>query len=71
MIESIEIGQAIAALYGIASVLARLTPTPGDDKIVSAAGRFFNAIFLKSNIQVDTPEAPSPVPGAGTNEEDE
>ena len=66
---TIEIGQAIAALYGIASVLARITPTPRDDKIVSAVGRFLNAIFLKSNIRVDTPEAPSPVPNTNTNED--
>jgi len=33
------------AIFGVAQMIARLTPTPKDDEIVSKIGRFFNILF--------------------------
>ena len=41
----------IMALYIIAQVIARFTPTKKDDEIVSIIGNILNTIFLKSNIK--------------------
>ena len=56
----IEIGQFVAAVYGVASLVARITPTKADDAIVSTVGRFLNLLFLKSNIVIDKNQAAGP-----------
>ena len=37
------------AIYGALVIVAKITPTPKDDKIVSVFGKFLNFVFLKSN----------------------
>lgn len=43
-----QITAIVLAALGLAQTIARITPTPKDDKIVSVVGKFFNFIFLKS-----------------------
>ena len=51
-IKDLDIAQTtslILAVYGIAQVVVRLTPTPKDDEIVSKIGKMLNMIFSKTN----------------------
>jgi hypothetical protein len=36
------------ALYGVANIVARVTPTKKDDYIVGTIGKILNALLLKS-----------------------
>lgn len=40
-----EWGQVAFAVFGVAQMVVRLTPTKKDDEIVSAIGKIFNFLF--------------------------
>jgi len=41
--------EAIFALFGFLTLVARITPTPKDDEIVSKFGKVLNFLFSKTN----------------------
>jgi hypothetical protein len=45
----VEIGTIALAVIQIATIIARITPTPKDDEIVSKVGKVLNFIFLANN----------------------
>lgn len=44
----VDVSVTVAAIYGAAQAVARITPTKKDDEIISKVGRVLNFIFLKS-----------------------
>lgn len=44
-----EIAEIVAGAYILAQTIARITPTPTDDRIVNKIGKVLNLIFLKSS----------------------
>jgi len=46
-----EIGVIIMAAFGLAQAIARATPTPKDDKIVSKIGKVLNVIFSATRVK--------------------
>ena len=49
--EVLRIAGVLFLLYSIACIIARLTPTKKDDRIVSWVGRIVNLLFKKANIK--------------------
>jgi len=49
--ETTNIMIIVMALYIVAQIIARITPTKKDDEIVGIVGKVLNIIFLKSNIK--------------------
>lgn len=47
----VDISEKALAIYAILQVIARLTPTKKDDKIVSKIGKFLNIIFSATRIK--------------------
>ncbi len=41
----VEIGKVVMGVFGVVSVIVRLTPTPKDDAVVSKIGKFLMLIF--------------------------
>lgn len=50
-IDIYQIGVAIMAIFGAAQAVARLTPTPKDDLVVSKIGKFFNILLSATRIK--------------------
>jgi len=46
-----EILMLLSLAYNAATIIARITPTPKDDKIVNELGKLLNFILLKSRIK--------------------
>lgn len=46
--EKSDIIMIVFAVYGVAQAVARATPTPKDDEIVSKVGKFLNILFSKT-----------------------
>jgi len=46
--ENLDIVELIFALFGVASIIVRATPTKQDDKIVGKFGKFINLVFEKT-----------------------
>lgn len=46
---TVQIGIIVMAAFGLAQAIARMTPTPKDDQIVSTIGKILNFLFSKTN----------------------
>jgi len=43
-----DYGELILAAYGLANIVARITPTKKDDRLMGKVGKFLNFLFLWS-----------------------
>ena len=48
MEQFLQIGELAMAIFGVASIVARITPTKKDDAVIGKVGKILNLIFLKS-----------------------
>jgi hypothetical protein len=46
-----EIGALVMAVYGLASVIVRITPTKKDDEINSKIGKILSLLFQGTNVK--------------------